>query len=215
MDELLDTAFRLFANNGYEATSVRELNRQLGVSHGLTHLRIGSKEKLWRLAVRHALANSGRVVVKLFEDSDETDDLERLRQALIALVEWFAEFPEGVRLINHEGGHDTARLAYLCENVYPHFVDQLAKLLGRLESVGRIRPVPVLAFASLVVYGAGGYFAQMPMHEKLGEKPPRTPAHIRKHAELMADLLMGGLTAPAALEAAGELRARGGRKGAR
>src|SRR5260370_17519281 len=45
-DEILLAALRAFATHGYDGTSVRELNQQLGVSHNLLNRRFGSKEQL-------------------------------------------------------------------------------------------------------------------------------------------------------------------------
>src|SRR5258707_11112754 len=50
-DEILLAALRAFATRGYDGTSVRELNQQLGVSHNLLNRRFRSKEQLWRATV--------------------------------------------------------------------------------------------------------------------------------------------------------------------
>jgi TetR/AcrR family transcriptional regulator len=50
-DEILLAALRAFATRGYDGTSVRELNQQLGVSHNLLNRRFGSKEQLSRATV--------------------------------------------------------------------------------------------------------------------------------------------------------------------
>ena len=45
-EEILDAAVEAFAARGYEATSVRELTRRLGVSHNLVHHYFRSKADL-------------------------------------------------------------------------------------------------------------------------------------------------------------------------
>ena len=50
---MLEAALVSFAELGYEGTSVRDLCRQLGVSHNLIHQRFGSKDDLWYAAVDH------------------------------------------------------------------------------------------------------------------------------------------------------------------
>src|SRR6476659_4160909 len=49
--EILDAALEAFATRGYDATSVRDLTRRLGVSHNLVHHYFRSKADLWRAAI--------------------------------------------------------------------------------------------------------------------------------------------------------------------
>ncbi|MDQ2650289.1 MAG: TetR/AcrR family transcriptional regulator, partial [Actinomycetota bacterium] len=87
-EELLDRALEAFAERGFEGTSVRELARDLGVSHNLIPQRLGSKEDLWFAAVDRGF---GFLAVELtsvlVEVNDADDDLARLR----ALVRRFIE----------------------------------------------------------------------------------------------------------------------------
>src|SRR5437868_97490 len=47
-DAIIEAALEAFALTGYEAMSVRELTRKLGVSHNLVHHYFRSKAELWR-----------------------------------------------------------------------------------------------------------------------------------------------------------------------
>src|SRR5215471_12675459 len=50
-ETMLEAALEAFAQRGYDGVSVRELNRQIGVSHNLAHHYFGSKDALWRAAI--------------------------------------------------------------------------------------------------------------------------------------------------------------------
>src|SRR3954453_11897643 len=50
-DAIFEAALEAFALSGYEAMSVRELTRTLGVSHNLVHHYFRSKAELWRASV--------------------------------------------------------------------------------------------------------------------------------------------------------------------
>src|SRR5579859_8142422 len=54
-ETILEAALEAFAQRGYDGVSVRELNRQIGVSHNLAHHYFGSKDALWRAAIDHGL----------------------------------------------------------------------------------------------------------------------------------------------------------------
>src|SRR4051812_31481798 len=50
-DVIIEAALEAFALTGYEAMSVRELTRKLGVSHNLVHHYFRSKAALWRACI--------------------------------------------------------------------------------------------------------------------------------------------------------------------
>src|SRR3546814_13669184 len=58
---MLDLAFHSFAQKGYEGTTLRDLAKQLGVSHNLLNVRFGSKADLWRCAVDAQRSEERRV----------------------------------------------------------------------------------------------------------------------------------------------------------
>ena len=44
---ILDAALNAFAERGFAGTSMREVARELGISHNLIPQRLGSKEQVW------------------------------------------------------------------------------------------------------------------------------------------------------------------------
>lgn len=83
-EKILDTAARMFAQYGYENTSISQVARAANVSKALIFWYFDTKEKLYRSALRKTLEP---YIITL-------DDLEGLdEQAQIArLIELFAEF---------------------------------------------------------------------------------------------------------------------------
>src|ERR1700712_1338825 len=64
---VLDLAFKAFAQRGYEATTLRDLAKELGVSHNLINVRFGSKADLWRRAVDARVARVAPPVMAAFD----------------------------------------------------------------------------------------------------------------------------------------------------
>ena len=155
---LLQGALEAFAEKGYDGMSVRELSRRLGISHALLTARFGSKEGLWFAAMDHALATVESSWRRLADDPG-LDDLEALRQAVVAQVMFSAAHPEVLRIMTHEGAIDSPRIRY----VFDRFVNPLRPLverrIDRLVAVGRLRPVPYATVHYLVVHGGGAPFA--------------------------------------------------------
>jgi AcrR family transcriptional regulator len=190
---LLQAALAAFAEKGYDGTSVRELSRQLGVSHALLTARFSSKEGLWFAAMGHALAAVEDSWRRLADDP-ELDDLEALHQAVVSQVIFSAAHPEVLRIMSHEGAIDSPRIRYVVD----HFVNPLRpfveRRIDRLVAVGRIRRVPYETIHYLVVQGGGAPYATPVETRLLGGSERPTEEEIRHHAETIADLIIGGLS---------------------
>ena len=192
---LLNAALDAFAENGYDGTSVRELNRRLGVSHGLLSARFGSKEALWFAAMEHAMAGPEESWRQLAE-TPGLDDLEVLRQGIILQVMFSSAYPQVVRILSHEGAIDSPRIRFIFERIINALRPLLEPRLNRLIRDGRIRPVSYATVHFLVVYGSGAPFANTVESALLGAPELRAPADLRQHAEAMADILVSGLAVP-------------------
>lgn len=191
---LLEGALGAFAEKGYDGTSVRELSRHLGVSHALLTARFGSKESLWFAAIDHALAATRSSWRRLAEDP-EADDLDVLHQGIIRQVMFSAAHPQVVRIVTHEGAIDSPRIRYIVEHLINPLRAPLERRLDRLIADGRIRPVPYATLHYLVVQGSGGPYASPVEAACLGVPQPPSEQDIRRHAELVADVIVSGLSA--------------------
>lgn len=192
---LLQGALEAFAEKGYEGTSVRELSRRLGISHALLTARFSSKEGLWFAAMDHALA-AVRSSWQRLADDPELDDLEALRQAIVYQLVFAAAHPEVLRIMSHEGAIDSPRIRYVVDN----FVNPLRPLVERridlLVAARRIRRVPYITVHYLVVQGGGAPYATPVETKLLGGSDRPDAEEIRRHAEVVADLIVTGLSLP-------------------
>jgi TetR/AcrR family transcriptional regulator len=190
---LLQGALEAFAEKGYDGMSVRELSRRLGVSHALLTARFDSKEGLWFAAMDYALAAVKESWRRLADDPG-LDDLEALRQAITYQVMFSAAHPEVLRIMSHEGAIDSPRIRYAVD----HFINPLRPLverrIDRLVAAGRIRRVPYETVHYLVVQGGGAPYATPVETELLGGSADPSEENIRRHAEIVADLIVRGLS---------------------
>jgi len=189
---LLQAALDAFAETGYDGTSVRELSRRLGVSHGLLTARFGSKEGLWFAAMEHALAEAAQSW-RGIADSPGLDDLEALRRALVRQVIFSAEHPQVLRIMSHEGAIDSPRVRFVVDRFVNPLRPGVERLLGRLVAAGRIRRVPYATLHYLLVAGGGALFANPVEAALLGAPAHPNAEDIRAHAEAVADVLIAGV----------------------
>lgn len=195
-DRLLALAFATFAERGYEATTLRDLSKRLGISHNLLNVRFGRKEDLWIRAVDWRMAQASPFVEAAF---DEPADPEvRLRHLIQRFCLWATRNGDVVSLTNMEGCRSTWRLDHIVE----HFVLPFQRRLdGLLDAVRLQRPVHGLSTAALMallVQGVGYYFCAVPMQERLGAGREVDDIHAAEHADRLAAFLLAALLPPVA-----------------
>jgi AcrR family transcriptional regulator len=196
-ERLLDVALDAFAERGFEGTSVREIARDLGVSHNLIPQRVGSKEELWRHAVDQGF---GRLMIDLLSAlaDDPGDDVERLRAVIVRFVEANAARPALLQVILQESVARSPRFDYLFDNYIEPVREFGAELMARLRKAGRLRSDNVGLLYFFMIHGAGGALALPALAERFGNAVDHEdPAAVRRHAEEAVDVLFDGLVQPA------------------
>lgn len=192
-DEVLDAALEAFAESGYAAMSVRELARNLGVSHNLLPQRFGSKERLWYAAVDHGFVRLLAELVTVADDDPE-DEVAALRAWVLRFVEANAARPALLRIINMEAVTGGPRLDYLFDR-YIEPVRQFGQdALDELYAAGRIRTSSVGLLYFLMTNGAGGATTFPGLASRLGASIDREdPEAVHHYAVEVVDVLFEGL----------------------
>lgn len=141
-DVILRAARRTFAKRGYDATSVREVARELGVDAALIAHHFGAKETLW-LAV---VAQIVELAAPLFDAlralrASSLPHRDRVRRALELCVDHeFAE-PDIGMFFSTAATEEGARLDRLQERLVRPYHDAMFPLLAEAVEAGAIRPV--------------------------------------------------------------------------
>lgn len=189
---VFDLALEIFAEEGFEGMSVRQLCRRLGVSHNLVHERYGSKDELWRLAIDHGFASLALALAQAATDASE-DPLDRLRAILVRYVEVTATRPEIIRIINYEAMHPGPRLDYLFDTYLrpAHFIADAA--LQLLERQGRAHRIPAATLHFMIGHGAGGLASLPDLAARFGPDDPDPVTQARDAVDLV---LRGILRSP-------------------
>lgn len=191
---ILEAALEAFAEVGYEALSVRELTRRLGVSHNLVHHHFGSKQELWRAAVDHGFGRKARELLGMIDagERDDEDPVETLRRVIEQFVTFSARMPAIPKILAREFSEDSERLQYLYDEyvregleVGKRFIEHLPR--GRATTLG---PADLLLF---IMNGTLAYFTQAAMARRMGRPALTSPEAIARHASDMADLVLCGL----------------------
>ncbi|MCA7922572.1 TetR/AcrR family transcriptional regulator; helix-turn-helix transcriptional regulator [Burkholderia cenocepacia] len=141
-DVILRAARRTFAKRGYDATSVREVARELGIDAALIAHHFGTKETLW-LAVVEQIVELAEPMFDALRAlrASSLPHRERVRRALELCVDHeFAE-PDIGMFFSTAATEEGGRLDRLQERIVRPYHDAMFPLLADAVEVGAIRPV--------------------------------------------------------------------------
>jgi len=189
---VLDHAFHAFAQRGYEGTTLRELAKDLGISHNLLNVRFGSKAGLWKRAVDARVARIAPPVFAAF-DVPGLSDRERFAELIHRFCHWAAENPDFVSLTHIEGRRATWRLDHLVTCYILPFKERLDALLSRIAATEKMRPISTPAIMALLVQGVGFYFASAPLLQRIGSIEEISAPQRDQQIGLFAAFILSGL----------------------
>lgn len=98
-------AMELFWSRGYEATSVRDLTRHLGIGQGSLYAAFGDKDGLYRAALEHYRATLAATALESLKQGDDA------RAAIRTLL------VERLRIAVAEGGRGCLAVNAVCERL--------------------------------------------------------------------------------------------------
>lgn len=113
-ERMLDVALSVFAKNGFEAASLRQIASQLGIAHGVLRYHFRDKETLWKAAVLHMFQRLPDALPEYV--SDYSDPEAHARELVRQYVLYCARHPENMQIMAQETIADSDRLQWMLEN---------------------------------------------------------------------------------------------------
>lgn len=126
-EQLLDIGRALFAERGFDGTSVEEIAAKAGVSKPVVYEHFGGKEGLYAVVVDREMERLLAVVTRALTDGAHYRD--KLEQAALALLEYIEECSDGFRILvrDSHGASGTGSFASLLSEI----AHQVEHILGR------------------------------------------------------------------------------------
>lgn len=177
--QMLEAASRLFAAQGFDATSMDEIAQACGVTKPMLYAYFGSKQGLYQAMIERA---GGHVLSLLMSLQEERDPERRLRQGVALLIDFVSRHRESWRLVlddERQGGRDIA-------GYRRHILVALALTLQQLrpDGVPEAAAEPVARAWAHVLLGAAESGAQWWLH---------TPGVGVEAVLTLADQVLSGL----------------------
>ena len=86
--QIIETAEKLFANNGYEGTSVRDIAEEAGINIAMISYYFGSKEKLLEALFSYRAEGTTQKLESMLKDKEQTP-LEKVNMMIDFFIEKF------------------------------------------------------------------------------------------------------------------------------
>jgi AcrR family transcriptional regulator len=157
--QILLAAKKVFADQGFQSTTMADVATAAGLSYGAVYWYFSSKEDLFHaLMDLEDVALRARIAQALDERADQ-EPRESLRRAISATFEFFEEDKAAVKLLFRDSYALGGRFETHLFGIYERFIDDLAALFGAAQRRGEIIVVPprVAAFSVAALIGQLAY----------------------------------------------------------
>jgi AcrR family transcriptional regulator len=160
--QILDVAADLFIEKGYDATSLREISEQIGVTKAALYYHFANKQDILRALAAPAMEATHTVLTMLPEGNV---DIDQWAEIVSALCDWLLENRKILLLfernhgVMHELAHDSEHFEMhevLHERVDAIFSNEAVSLDDRIRMAGSL---------GIVLSVFGGAFASVPVDE--------------------------------------------------
>ena len=146
---ILDTAFRLFARDGYGGVTVRELTKAAGVNQAAVNYHFGSKEALFGAVAEGSMTEIAERLRRVLAGPEPYR--ERFHRAVHALVDDVLSNARWARLMIRELLAGTHRLPVAADRQVPQLVQHLRAFLAEGVQQGHLREHDSLLGAASVM----------------------------------------------------------------
>lgn len=191
-DALLDAALRAFAERGFEGASIREITNSIGVGHNLVRHYFGSKDDLWRAAVRHGLEPAAQRMIETLDPRTGHELRTTLRAGLELLMEEAAANPDAFRLFLAEALRGGPRFDRIYDDVLEPIsqaIFEYARATGEIPATVDLRVLGVFVFGAVFTP-----FTFEGLSSRLGFRPPRRGEPLDAQVDQLIEMIVTGMT---------------------
>lgn len=188
--KLLDAGVFLFAQDGYNATSTRQIETQAGVQRNLMSYHFGSKEAFWKECMRRLFKRMTTKLEPAVTQSRDIEPAERIRFLIRQFVRASAANPEINRIMFDEGRRNDWRLAWIVENYGRDFYQAVSQVYEQGRRENAVAHIPLIQFYYILVSSAS-IFSMAPECLLLSGEDPHSDTMVDAQADAIATLLTG------------------------
>ena len=185
---LVNAATPLFAEQGFDAVSVRDIEIAAQVRRGMLAYHFGDKESLWKTVADVNFEHLTTEIGHRFEILKDLSERERLAVIIRFHVRYYAKHPELSRLMSQEARQDTWRIHYLVEK---HLRPSILRLKDHVTGTLQLSGNEFAHWYYIMVSASATIFSFAPECELLFGFDPHAESVVDAHAQMMVTMLLG------------------------
>jgi len=182
-DTILQVARRLFARQGYTATSVRQIAEETGIGKATVYHHFPDKQAIITALFKHNLGRMDEVLTLM---RAEPEPRRRLRAAVEASLDFLVESTDILQIVRRELPGGRAQIQSAMASFFKAYLGALAEALRQGQAQGIFRPMDPAAGARVLLTMVQGTYA---MAYLTGQRFPSSEAA----AETLLDVFLHGV----------------------
>lgn len=192
--KVLTAAGTLFAQQGYEGTSFKDITVATGAQRTLILYHYKSKDELWRRAMLLILERFNTEIAARTQTPPIGSDEELIRKLMSSYLDAMLAVPEYGQVLMREGVNDGPRLAWLTKYFQPAFVRSLSFVDREIEQRLSSSMLRMVVLGSMFFATALAPLAEASLSGASGERTagisPLTGARRKELIDLVAGLIL-------------------------
>ena len=147
--QLIDVGRAVFAERGYEATSVEEIAARAKVSKPILYGHFGGKEGLYAVVVDREVE---RILANIAEAVDTGPPRTRLEQAALAYLTYVQEHPQGFAVLLRDAPKQSSEMPALMYDLADRISDIFTEQFGKAGYDTKLAPIYAHALVGMVAF---------------------------------------------------------------
>ena len=187
---LTAAALRIFARDGFDGASTRDIAEAAGVNHSLIPYHFGSKDGLWRETMSGLLVAFETAQLKSEAALAGAAPDVRLRAAIREFVVFCAERPEFHRVMTAEWAQGAERIRWLGETHVKPVSRRMIALIEAAQRDGSAPPGDPVRLQYAVIGAAATAFAMASEYRMLCGREAQTPDGIEETVRIVERIVL-------------------------
>ncbi len=133
--KIFETSMKLFAQKGYDATSIEEITAMVGVAKGTLYYHFSSKEEIFNFLVEEGmklLRNSIDIKISKLDNS-----IDKLRAVILIQIKIIAKYEDFMTIVLSQiWGNEPRNI--MCKNYVVEYIKQIEELIKEGMEKGEI-----------------------------------------------------------------------------
>ena len=147
--QLIEVGRAVFAESGFEATSVEEIAARAKVSKPILYSHFGGKEGLYAVVVDREVE---RILGRITEAVSSGSPRARLEQAALAYLTYVQEHPEGFAVLLRDAPKQSSEMPTLMHDLADRIGDVFTEQFGNAGYDSKTAPIYAHALVGMVAF---------------------------------------------------------------